>query len=50
VDGLRTTLGRSDFFEEVMAMLGKDYYPVPGLVDNIEADFSTPDCRESTSI
>ncbi|CAG9957132.1 unnamed protein product [Clonostachys rosea f. rosea IK726] len=37
-----------DFFQEVTTMLGKDYYPVPGLVDGIEADFCTPDRREST--
>lgn len=37
-----------DFFQEVATMLGKDYYPVPGLVNGIEAYFCTPDRREST--
>ncbi|EFQ26033.1 hypothetical protein CGRA01v4_14461 [Colletotrichum graminicola] len=38
-----------DFFNEVAAMLGKDYYPIPGLVDGIEPDFSTPDRRDLAS-
>lgn len=40
----------AEFFQEVTALLGKDYYPVPGLVDGIEADFFTPDRREYTSV
>ncbi|KAJ3962717.1 hypothetical protein N0V92_000509 [Colletotrichum tropicale] len=39
----------SEFFAEVTTMLGKDYYPIPGLVDGIEPDFSTPDRREIAS-
>ncbi|VUC36494.1 unnamed protein product [Clonostachys rosea] len=42
------TYAPGDFFQEVTTMLGKDYYPVPGLVDDIEADFCTPDRKEST--
>ncbi|KAE9581548.1 hypothetical protein CGCF415_v010341 [Colletotrichum fructicola] len=38
-----------DFFAEINAMLGKDYYPIPGLVDGIESDFSTPDRGELAS-
>ncbi|KAK8051100.1 hypothetical protein PG993_002485 [Apiospora rasikravindrae] len=40
----------ADLFQEVTAMLGKDYYFVPGLVDGIEAEFCTPDRREYSSV
>ncbi|KAI8252595.1 hypothetical protein K4K53_011058 [Colletotrichum sp. SAR 10_77] len=39
----------SEFFAEVTTMFGKDYYPIPGLVDGIAPDFSTPDRREIAS-
>ncbi|KAF9872880.1 hypothetical protein CkaCkLH20_09743 [Colletotrichum karsti] len=39
----------TEFFEKTASMLGKDFYPIPGLIDGIEPDFSTPDRRELAS-